>query len=128
MRSAAPNYPDGPYLWPGRIGPKALKEVEEDANRGPAILAAQYLMNPIPPGSGLIESKDEIIWTPRKVMNELYARLSLYAAVDLAGMDTSKSKSADNDYSVITVGGFGTDGRPLCLGVHSRSPLARKGN
>jgi hypothetical protein len=30
MKSAAPNYPDGPYLWPGRIGPKALKEVEED--------------------------------------------------------------------------------------------------
>lgn len=122
MRSAAPNYPDGPYLWPGRIGPKALKEVEEDPNRGPAILAAQYLMNPIPPGSGLIESKDEIIWTPRKVINEqLYPRLTLFAAVDLAGMDSAKSKSADNDYSAITVGGFGTDGHLYVLEcIHGR--------
>jgi hypothetical protein len=54
-------------------------------------------------------------------MNELYARLSLYAAVDLAGMDTSKSKSADNDYSVITVGGFGTDGHLYVLEcIHGR--------
>jgi predicted phage terminase large subunit-like protein len=111
MRSAAPNYPEGPFLWPGRIGPKALKEVEEDPNRGPAILAAQYLMNPIPPGSGLVESKEEIIWTARKIMNELYARLSLYVAIDLNGMDsTQAAKNRDNDYTAGTLGGFGTDG------------------
>ena len=121
MESAAPNYPDGPYLWPERIGPKALKEIEDDPNRGPAVLAAQYLMNPIPPGSGLIESQDEIIWTPRRVMNELYARLALFAAVDLAGMDTSRSKNTDNDYSVVTVGGFGTDGHLYILEcIHGR--------
>ena len=108
--------PEAEFLWPERCGRKKLKEIEDDPTQGPAVLASQYLMNPIPPGTGLIESQDEIIWTPRKVINELYARLSLYATVDLAGMDNAKSKNADNDYSVITLGGFGTDGH---LYVHS---------
>jgi predicted phage terminase large subunit-like protein len=110
VQSAAPNYPDGPYLWPERFGLKILKAIEDDPTAGPAVLAAQYLMNPIPPGSGLIETADEIIWTPRRVMNELYARLSLHVAVDCAGMDTGSKSKSDNDYTCMTLGGFGTDG------------------
>src|SRR6185437_16046873 len=99
--------PDAQFLWPERCGRKKLKEIEDDPTQGPAVLASQYLMNPIPPGSGLIESQDEILWTQRKYLNENYARHVLYAAVDLAGMDTSRTRNADNDYSVITLGGFG---------------------
>jgi hypothetical protein len=64
-----------------------LRKIPE---QGPHVLASQYLMNPVPPGTGLIDSEDEINWTPRKVLNELYARLSLYVAVDLAGMDENR--------------------------------------
>jgi predicted phage terminase large subunit-like protein len=112
VESAAPNWPDpkGPYLWPDRFGYKILKAIEDDPRAGPSVLASQYLMNPVPPGTGLIDSEDEIVWMPRKVMNELYARLSLYVAVDLAGMDETARNLNKNDYSAITLGGFGTDG------------------
>jgi predicted phage terminase large subunit-like protein len=126
IQSAAPNYPEGPYLWPERCGLRKLKEIEADPTQGPGVLASQYLMNPIPPGSGLIESKDELIWTPRKVMNELYARHSLYVAIDLAGMDESKRKSADNDYSVLTLGGFGQDGHLYIHEINHGRPSPEK--
>jgi predicted phage terminase large subunit-like protein len=97
--------PDATFLWPERCGRKKLKEIEDDPTQGPGVLASQYLMNPIPPGAGLIESQDEIIWMPRKELEENYARHSLYVAVDLAGMEQSK-KNSDNDFTAITLGGF----------------------
>jgi predicted phage terminase large subunit-like protein len=110
IRSAAPNWPNGPFLWPEKKGYSALKQIEDDPTQGPASLAAQYLMNPIVSGQGLIEDMKSILWVPRKEMNALLPRLTLYAALDLAGMD-SESKGGDNDYTVLSVGGFNSDGR-----------------
>ena len=67
-------------------------------------------MNPIVSGQGLIEDMKQVIWIPRKELNELTPKLSLYAALDLAGMD-SESKGGDNDYTCLSVGGFNSDGR-----------------
>lgn len=109
-RSAAPNWPAGPFLWPERVGYKALKAIEDDPTKGPAVLSAQYLMNPIVAGQGLINDVNQIVFTPRKVMDEILPRLSLYAAMDLAGMDPD-ARGNDNDYTCLMVGGFNRDGR-----------------
>lgn len=123
VQSAAPNWPDpaGPYLWPERYGYKILKAIEDDPRAGPSHLAAQYLMNPVPFGTGLVDDEKEIVWTPRKVLNDLYARLSLYVAVDLAGMDETAKNFNKNDFTAITLGGFGTDGHLYILeSIHGR--------
>jgi hypothetical protein len=111
IRSAAPNWPEGPYLWPQRMGFKALKEIEDDPTKGPAQLSAQYLMNPIVAGQGLIEDVKKLRWMPELDVARLIPSLTLTAALDLAGMDQG-AKGADNDYTCLTVGGFG-DGRLL---------------
>lgn len=110
IRSASPNWPNGPFLWPEKKGYAALKKIEDDPTQGPAALAAQYLMNPIVSGQGLLEDLKSIVWVPRKEMNEIVPRLSLFAALDLAGMD-SESRGGDNDYTCLSVGGFNSDGR-----------------
>lgn len=123
VESAAPNWPDpkGPYLWPERFGYKILKAIENDPRAGAAHLAAQYLMNPVPLGTGLLDDEKKIVWTPRKVLNELYARLNLYVAVDLAGMDETAKNFNKNDFTAITLGGFGTDGHLYILeSIHGR--------
>jgi predicted phage terminase large subunit-like protein len=104
VRSAAPNWPEGPFLWPERMGYTALKEIEDDPTKGPAQLAAQYLMNPIVAGQGLIDDVKQLIWTPEKIMDQLLPRMSLYAALDVAGMEDVKGN--DTDFTVLTVGGF----------------------
>lgn len=109
-RSAAPNWPKGPFLWPERVDYEALKEIEDDPTKGPAHLAAQYLMNPIVAGQGLIEDTSQIIFTPRKLIDDILPRLSLFAALDLSGMDPD-ARGTDNDYTCLTVGGFNRDGR-----------------
>lgn len=110
VQSAAPNWPHPPYLWPERCGYKTLKAIEDDPARGSGVLASQYLMNPTPKGSGLVDNEKEIVWVPRQKLNELYARLTLHVAIDLNGMDTTAKRTADNDFFVMTLGGFGTDG------------------
>ena len=67
-------------------------------------------MNPIIAGQGLIEDVSKLVWVPRKEINEILPRLSLYAALDLAGMD-GEAKGGDNDYTALVVGGFNRDGR-----------------
>lgn len=71
---------------------------------------SQYLMNPRPDSAGLIESEKEIVWVPPDVIRKIYAYLSLHVTVDLAGMEPSTNKLADNDYTVINLHGFGRDG------------------
>lgn len=115
VQSAAPNWPEGPYLWPERCGYKKLKSIEDDPAEGPGVLSSQYLLNPTPKGSGLVEDESEIVWTPRKVMNELYARFVLNVTVDLAGMDVNAKRTADNDFTVLNLSGFGTDGHIYVL-------------
>ena len=104
-------------LWPERMPPRALLEIAKDPLQGWNILAAQYLMNPIPEKSGLISSKDEIVWIPIEAMKKIYAYLSLHVTVDLAGMEPSSNKLADNDYTVITPHGFGHDGTLYILPI-----------
>lgn len=105
VRSAAPNWPNGPYLWPERMGYAALKEIADDPTKGLAQLSAQYLMNPIVAGMGLIDDIRKLQWMPREKMDQMMPRMNLYAALDLAGMD-SGAKGDDNDNTCLTVGGF----------------------
>lgn len=105
IRSAAPNWPEGPFLWPQRMGFKALKEIEDDPTKGPAQLAAQYLMNPIVAGQGLISDVKQLKWMPGLSMDQIIPKCSLYAALDLAGMEPG-AKGSDNDFTCLTVGGF----------------------
>lgn len=119
-RSAAPNWPSGPFLWPQRLGYSGLKEIEDDPARGPGLLSSQYLMKPIVAGQGLIESDSQISWIPRDRLKMLLPQLSLYAALDLAGMDAD-ARGTDNDYSALSVGGFDGDGRMYLVDVwHGR--------
>lgn len=121
VRSAAPNWPLGPFLWPERMGYVALKEIEDDPTKGPAQLAAQYLMNPIVAGQGLIDDVKQLIWTPEKVMDQLLPRMSLYAALDVAGMEEVKGK--DSDYTVLTVGGFANARLYIPYMLYGRPPV-----
>jgi predicted phage terminase large subunit-like protein len=121
LRSAAPNWPEGPFLWPERMGYIALKKIEDDPDKGPAQLAAQYLMNPIVAGQGLIDDVKQLIWTPEKVMDQLLPRMSLYAALDVAGMEDVKGH--DSDFTVLTVGGFANARLYIPFMLYGRPPV-----
>jgi predicted phage terminase large subunit-like protein len=104
-------------LWPERFPAKELLRIADDPTRGWPHLSSQYLMNPRPDSAGLIDSEDQIVWIPTDVVRKIYAYLSLHATVDLAGMESSTNKLADNDYTVITLSGFGRDGTLYVLSV-----------
>lgn len=104
-------------LWPSRLPASGLKAIADDPLQGYGILSSQYLMNPIPDKAGLVESPDQIVWVPPDVIKKLYAYFSLHVTVDLAGMEPSTNKMADNDYTVINLHGFGTDGTLFILSV-----------
>lgn len=110
--------------WPQRLPIESLKGIETDPLQGPNMLASQYGLIPRPAKSGLIESRNEIIWTPRKVLNELYAGLRLHATVDLHGMapQTAANRHADNDYTAITLAGFSHVGHCYILGIYHGRP------
>lgn len=112
-----PIYKHCKVLWPSRLPPEGLIAIAEDPLQGWGVLSSQYLMNPIPDKAGLVESQDQIVWVPPKVIRELYAYLSLHVTVDLAGMEPSTNKLADNDYTVINLHGFGHDGTLYVLSV-----------
>lgn len=105
IRSAAPNWPEGPFLWPEKMGYAELKKIEDDPTKGTGQLSAQYLMNPIAVGQGLIDNVKNIRWMPELEMQRVIPGLTLAARMDLAGMD-SNAKGLDNDYTVISAGGF----------------------
>jgi predicted phage terminase large subunit-like protein len=106
-------------LWPGRFPVSELRRIYEDPLEGGALFNSQYLLNPIPDGTGLIDDASQIAWMPyEKVIRPLYARMSLHVTVDLAGMEPAKG--ADNDYTVITLAGF-AGGRMYVLEIiHGR--------
>lgn len=109
--------PNCKTIWPARMPPQALKDIMDDPLQGPAILASQYRMNPIPESSGLVDSEKQIVWIPPDVMKKIYAYLTLHVTVDLAGMEPSTNKLADNDFTVITPHGFGHDGTLYVLPI-----------
>lgn len=104
-------------LWPARLPAEGLLAIAEDPLQGWAVLSSQYLMNPIPDNAGLVESQDQIVWVPQKDMRGLYAYLNLHITVDLAGMEPSTNKLADNDFTVINLHGFGHDGTLFILSI-----------
>jgi predicted phage terminase large subunit-like protein len=104
-------------LWPERFPARELLRIADDPTRGWPHLSSQYLMNPRPDSAGLINDEKEIVWVPADVLRKIYAYLSLHVTVDLAGMEPSTNKLADNDYTVITLSGFGRDGTLYVLNV-----------
>src|SRR6266850_4434571 len=104
-------------LWPSRMPARALLDIAKDPLQGYSLLSSQYLMNPIPEKSGLIESPDQIVWVPMDAVKKIYAYLSLHVTIDLAGMEPSTNKLADNDFTVINLHGFGHDGTLFILNV-----------
>jgi hypothetical protein len=110
--------------WPERLGISELKAIENDPLQGPNVLASQYGLIPRPAKSGLIENRNEIIWTPRKVINELYAKLRLHVTIDLHGMapQTSANKHGDNDYTAITLAGFSMEGHCYVMNIYHGRP------
>lgn len=98
-------------LWPSRVPAQALKDIADDPLQGMALLSSQYLMNPIPSKSGLVDSEDQIRWIPRKDIDHLLPGFTQHVTVDLAGMEPSTNKLADNDFTVINHHGFSRDGR-----------------
>lgn len=104
-------------IWPSRMPPQALKDILDDPLQGASIVASQYRMNPIPDKSGLVDSPREIVWVPMEAMKKIYAYLTLHVTVDLAGMEPSTNKLADNDFTVITPHGFGHDGTLYILPI-----------
>jgi len=121
IRSAAPNWPAGPYLWPQRMGYKALKEIEDDPTKGPAQLSAQYLMNPIVAGQGLIDDLKRLRWMDELEVTQRVTGRTLRARMDLAGMDVN-AKGSDNDYTALSVGCFVGDTLMLTYLRHGRPP------
>lgn len=104
-------------LWPGRLPAEGLLGIAEDPLQGWSVLSSQYLMNPIPDSAGLVAKQEEIVWIPSDAIRKIYAYLSLHITVDLAGMEPSTNKLADNDYTVINLHGFGHDGTLFILSV-----------
>lgn len=100
---------DAEALWPERVPISRLREIYNDPMQGPGILSSQYLQNPKPDGTGLVESESQIVFIPRKVMDEMRPRWRVGCTVDLAGMEPNRP-GGDNDWSVLTVYGFGRDG------------------
>ena len=112
-----PVYKHCKTLWPSRLPPEGLLGIAEDPLQGWSVLSSQYLMNPIPDSAGLVDSQDQIVWVPQKAVREIYAYLSLHITVDLAGMEPSTNKLADNDFTVLNLHGFGHDGTLYVLSV-----------
>lgn len=104
-------------LWPKRFPPSELLRIANDPTRGWPHLSSQYLMNPRSEKDGLLESEKEIVWVPQDVIRKLYAYLTLHITVDLAGMEPSTNKLADNDFTVINLHGFGHDGTLFILSI-----------
>lgn len=110
--------------WAERLPITQLQAIENDPLQGPNVLASQYGLIPRPASSGLIKDRKEIIWTPRKVINELYASLRLHVTGDLHGMApvTAANKHADNDYTAITLAGFARDGHCYIISIYHGRP------
>ena len=99
---------DGTAHWPERMPIEKLSEMERDPTIGPYIVAAQYLMNPIPQGGGLA-TREQIVFTPAKLIKQLLPMMNKYCTIDLAGME--ENTRASNDDTVMNVAGWDNDGR-----------------
>lgn len=95
--------------WPQRISIEALQKIERDTALGPGVLYPQYLLKPLQDKDGLITSKSDIRWIPRKILDNLSARISWNVTIDLNGMEPKQG--AEIDYCCLNLHGWGSDGR-----------------
>jgi len=96
---------DEDSVWPERFPESELKRIEKEI--GPYIFSCQYKNKPIPPEGGLCDPKD-IVFLPRSILSGIQPMLRLHCTIDLHGLEPAKN---DNDFTVLTVGGFDRDGR-----------------
>lgn len=113
IRPAQEDYPHGKILWPERFPPEELERIRKENNDW--MFSAQYLMKCVPDGDGLCDPRD-VAFVPGEVMRALVPRLRLQCVIDLAGMEATKK----GDFTVLTIGGFDTDGRPYIPEIHCR--------
>jgi predicted phage terminase large subunit-like protein len=92
-------------VWPERFPPSELTRIEKEV--GSYIFSCQYKNKPIPPEGGLCDAKD-IVFLSRQIISDLFPRLRVHCTIDLHGLEPAKN---DNDFTVLTVGGFDRDGR-----------------
>ncbi len=104
-------------IWPEQFSLKRLIYLRDNpiGGLGHEMFANQYELNPMAEGTGLcnIQQLDKL-WVPQRVINELFPTLRLHATVDLAGLE----RESTGDYSVITLAGFGRDGKMYILEIH----------
>ena len=80
-------------------------------------------MNPIVAGQGLIDDVKQLIWDfAGEAHGPIIApRMSLYAALDVAGMEDVKGH--DSDFTVLTVGGFANARLYVPFMLYGRPPV-----
>lgn len=104
---------DGTTLDMKRFPPKELERIQEKPEMSAKIFSCQYLSKPIPDEGGLCDSKD-VVFLSRQILNDIQPMLRIHCTIDLHGMEPAKN---DNDYTVLTVGGFDRDGRFYVLDI-----------
>lgn len=105
--------PDGTTLDMERFPPEEVERIKRKPEVSPYIFSCQYENKPIPPEGGLCDAKD-IVFMSRQVLRDLQPMLRLHCTIDLHGLEPAKN---DNDYTVLTVGGFDRDGRLYVLDI-----------
>lgn len=98
-------------LWPSRFSKESLQATQREM--GDWEYSAQYLNKCIPTGDGLCDPKD-VVFVPGQVLRQILPSLRLHVTVDLAGMENTRK----GDYTVLTVGGFDSNGRLYVIEVH----------
>lgn len=102
--------PDGTALWDEKIPVEKLRAMEADPTIGPYIVASQYYLNPVP-ASGALATREQILFIPHRIIEQLRGRLNIYTTIDLAGMDEDAANRSKNDDTVLNTAGWDRDGR-----------------
>lgn len=112
-RGTSARDPEAEAYWPERLPLRRLMEIEDDPLEPLTKAHSQYYLNPLPPKSGLVSSQKDIVFVPRRVIDNIIQSLSLHVTIDLHGMEDHDG----NDYTVVTYLGFGRDGRPYVVNI-----------
>jgi hypothetical protein len=77
---------------------------------------SQYYLNPVP-ASGALGTREQILFTPHRIIEQLRGRLNIYTTIDLAGMDEDAINRSKNDDTVLNTAGWDSDGRLYVLDI-----------
>jgi hypothetical protein len=108
--------PDGTALWDEKLPITKLKSMETDPTIGAYIVASQYYLNPVP-ASGALGTREQILFTPHRIIEQLRGRMNIYTTIDLAGMDEDAINRSKNDDTVLNTAGWDSDGRLYVLDI-----------